>query len=202
MQNLNNDVIQEPKLAPPGAGLPWFQLLIMRYYLGPIVAMKTSRDDSRRRFEKISQKIMQMIEPLNHEQLGRKVLIPSQVGLEDSSRYWSIAMTLEHIVIVGRAMCSVIPQLENGVTPSLVADTAKVKPIGQMSIDESIRLFKKFVQEEYPFMDKNFKSFEAPTKFMHPWFGPIQAKQWYWLLTIHTGLHLKQIQEIVKILSK
>jgi len=189
----------EPQLAPPGAGLPWFQLLFLKYYVGPFVSVRTTRDESQRRFKKVSQNILKLINGLSDHQLNQKVLIPKQMGLEDSSRYWSVAMTLEHIVIVGRAMCSVIAQLDKGIVPQVVADTAKVKPLGLMSSRESVELFKKFINEEYGTMEQNFKNFEAETRFHHPWFGQIKARQWYWLITIHTGLHLNQIKKILEL---
>jgi len=191
----------EPKLAPPGAGLTWYQHLLLKYYIGPFVSTRTTRDESKRRFDKIIGKIQNEISSLTNEQLAQKKLVPPMMGLEDSSRYWSVAMTLEHIVIVGRAMCSVILTLQKGGQPNFVADIAKVKPLGQMSAQQAIIEFKKFALGEYPKMNESFHDFENANRFLHPWFGLIKPKQWYWLITVHTAIHLNQIREIKKLIN-
>ena len=43
--------------------------------------------------------------------VGRRVLIRRPPGLEDSSRYWSAFMTLEHLRIVHREMVRIIDAL-------------------------------------------------------------------------------------------
>lgn len=191
----------EPKLAPPGAGLTWYQHLLLKYFVGPFVSTRMTRDESKRHFDKIVFKIQNELLTLTNDQLMQKKLVPPMMGLEDSSRYWSVAMTLEHIVIVGRAMCSVILTLQKGEKPNFVADVAKVKPLGQMTAQQSVAEFKKFVEQEYPKMNEVFHDFENTNRFFHPWFGPMKPKQWYWLITIHTGIHLNQIREIKKLIT-
>ncbi|MGZ3690691.1 MAG: hypothetical protein ACXVAX_04270, partial [Pseudobdellovibrio sp.] len=93
-----------PKLAPPGAGVPFYHRLLMRFFVGPFVAKKTPWNVSEQNFHKISGRILKEIENLSEKQLTTKVLVPPQMGLEDSSRFWSIAMALEHMVIVGEAI--------------------------------------------------------------------------------------------------
>jgi len=191
----------EPQLAPPGAGLTWFQHIILKYYVGPFVSNRTTRDESKRRFDKIVSLITAELSSLSSEQLLQKKLVPPMMGLEDSSRYWSVAMTLEHIVIVGRAMCSVILCLQRGETPNFVADVAKVKPLGHMTQQQAIKEFNTFVSVDYPKMNKEFQDFENKSRFLHPWFGAIKPKQWYWLITTHTAIHLNQIREIKKLIN-
>ncbi len=42
------ETTKEPKLAPPGAGIPLSQLILARLYLGPFVSKKSTWADSRR----------------------------------------------------------------------------------------------------------------------------------------------------------
>lgn len=186
--------IEAPNLAPPGAGLPFSQKLVLKYFVGPFIAAKTSWEDSEKTFQTTTRKILKEVESLSEAELNQKVLVPPQQGLEDSSRFWSIAMTLEHLTIVGRQMRPVIEALSNGRIPDGKADIAKLKPHGTMTTKESLWDFQKFGLEEFKQIkigDRNSK-----LKFDHPWFGPMTAKQWYWLLGVHQGLHLKQIREI------
>jgi len=57
-----------------------------------------------------------------------RVLIDRLPGLEDSSRCWSVWMTLDHLRITNAAFAEVITQLRNGQIPPGKASTAAVKP--------------------------------------------------------------------------
>ncbi len=187
-----------PKLDPPGAGIPWPQKMILRYIVAPFVAAKTDWSLSEERFHKITKKILREIEGLSETDLSTKILVPPQRGLEDSSRYWSIAMVLEHLVIVGSGISYAITELSFNRIPDGKADTAAVKPLGLMSAKQSLEEFEKFTDTSYKKLISSVKDKNSKLKFKHPWFGMINAKQWFWVITIHHGLHLKQIREIKK----
>ena len=187
-----------PKLAPPGAGIPWPQKMLLRFIIGPFVAGRTDWSISEDRFNKLTDKILKEIEGLNEPALSKKVLIPPQRGLEDSSRYWSIAMALEHLVIVGNAMSYAIKELTSNRIPLDKADTAKVKPLGVMSAENSVHEFKKFSCADYKKLFLSLDDLNSKLKFEHPWFGMLNAKQWFWVLSIHHRIHLIQIREIKK----
>ena len=194
MQNENTI----PKLAPPGAGIPWPQRMVLQFVIAPFVAGRTDWKISQTRFDKLTAKILREAEEMSEAQMLMKVLVPPQSGLEDSSRFWSVAMVLEHLVIVGRQMNYAITELVSGRNPEGKADTAAVKPFGAMSAKQSLEDFKKFTDTEYKNLVKYIGSHDhnSQLKFLHPWFGKITAKQWFWVLTIHHGLHLKQIRNI------
>ncbi len=130
-----------PKLAPPGAGIPFIQRMALQFIVAPFVAGRTPWGLSADRFKKLTQKILEEINGLTDRQLTLRILVPPQKGLEDSSRFWSIAMTLEHIVIVGKEMKKVVTHLSRNEDPPGVADTAKVKPEGEISDIESVKRF-------------------------------------------------------------
>ena len=54
-----------PQLAPPGAGIPFPQKLVLQLYVRTFFAYKTQSEVSKKRFEKINKKIIQEIEVLN-----------------------------------------------------------------------------------------------------------------------------------------
>lgn len=189
-----------PKLAPPGAGIPWPQKVILKLIVAPFVANRTDWSTSEERFKKITNKILHEVSSLTEEQLNLRVLVPPQRGLEDSSRFWSIAMTLEHLVIVGRAIVEGISLFGKGEIPQSPVDIAKVKPFGKISSLDSLDLFKKFTLEEYPKFVSALTEQQknSSVKFEHPWFGHLNSKQWFWLLSVHQGIHLEQIRAIKK----
>lgn len=187
-----------PKLAKPGAGLPLLESLLVRYYVGPFVAKKADWNESIQTFERINERIAKAVEGLTDEQLNTKVLVPRQRGLEDSSRYWSLAMTLEHLVIVGTNIRDVTISLMNGVVPDAVADIAKVKPHGVMTAKQAVEDFENFRKTTMKMIDEKGRDQNSTAAFSHPWFGPINARQWHWLVGSHSAIHYLQIKNIKK----
>jgi hypothetical protein len=201
MQLQSENVNAAPQLAPPGAGLPWYHNLMLRFYVGPFVAGRAKWTVSEQTFHKVNGRILKEIEGLTEKQLSTKILVPPQLGLEDSSRYWSIAMVLEHLVIVGEGITQGIMLLSNGKIPPVTVDIAAVKPIGAMSASESVNQFKSFCGEDFKKFLQQVGDKNSPLSLKHPWFGPFKTSQWFWLLGMHGALHLKQIREIKKRLA-
>jgi len=197
-QSLSQDTT--PKLAVPGAGIPFHHKVLLRVYVKPFIAAKSSPEASKKTFEKVTEKILKEVEGLTAEELNQKVLVPPQAGLEDSSRFWSIAMTLEHLGIVGRKLSLAVTALSQNLPINEKADIGKLKPFGQMSSAESLQDFKKFALEEFSKLP--LPGLNPGNRFHHPWFGMMNNREWYWLLGVHQGLHLKQIREIKKGLTK
>src|SRR5437868_5532272 len=105
---------QEPVLEKPGAGLPFYERLVIQlYYVGlkyPRMKWETAVAD----FEAQTARIVQRLEPLTTEQAATRILVKRIPGIEDSSRFWSPAMVAEHLVIVATGMSQVIILLSQG----------------------------------------------------------------------------------------
>ena len=196
--NSQNNIDFFPKLDKPGAGIPYFNRLFLRFFVKPFVAAKTPWKNSEKLFYRISEKILQETQGLSEEQLRKKVLVKPMRGLEDSSRYWSIAMAIEHLNIVGKKMAFGISEISQGRQIAEVADTAKVKPLGEMSAKQAIEEFRQFVEKDFPRLAHFVSEKDSSLKYGHPWFGEMSARQWYWLLPMHQNIHLQQIREIKK----
>jgi hypothetical protein len=185
------------KLDKPGAGIPLYQKLYLKWYVSPFIAAKSDWEADTRSFNLLNRKILDAVEKLDDAQLAKRVLVPPQQGLEDSSRYWSAAMTLEHLLIVGKNMKAIIISLSKGVVPDGKADTARVKPAGAATPQEILAQFRDFSATAATDIDRDVKDRKSTAKFAHPWFGPFMAHQWHWVLAAHTGLHLKQLRAII-----
>lgn len=189
----------EPKLAAPGAGVPFPQKLLMKFYVRPFIAAKTPWEVSEKNFRRINEKIMKELEGLSERQLLTRILVPPQTGLEDSSRYWSITMVLEHLLIVSLPMTQLIPALSKGFVPEGEADPGKVKPHVTVDLPTTLEKFKKLISTDFENLNAAIqRPANSKARFLHPWFGGMNAQEWYWLLAMHHGLHLKQIREIKK----
>jgi hypothetical protein len=189
-----NARLDEPRLQPPGAGIPFFERILGKFLGVGLAARKASWEDCIAVYRKESTRISQMIEKIPSEKLQTRTLIPRLRGLEDSSRYWSVAMTVEHVQIVSEGMSRAIIELSNGRVPPGEADTAKVKP-GHNNA-ELIAGFAKSVDEIERRLRVDVKDRDSTTRFAHPWFGPLTAKQWVWIIGVHQGIHRRQIREI------
>jgi hypothetical protein len=201
MSPTDNEV--QASLAPPGAGIPFIHRMLGRYLLKPFVLRRSSFSESERRFNKAHEKFKRELALIPAESLTVRVLVPPQQGLEDSSRYWSAALCARHLTIVGGEVEEMILRLVKGLAIDRVADTAAVKP--ELSQNDPAS-----VSEYHAFGDTLFERLRAglgdavdavntpdskPT-FQHPWFGPMTAKEWTALYSIHTYVHLEQLKAI------
>jgi hypothetical protein len=189
-----DDEIQA-SLAPPGAGIPLLHRLLGRYFLKPLVLRRTSFAESERRYQKAHEKFKRELAFFSPEALTVRVLVPPQKGLEDSSRYWSAAMCARHLTIVGREVEELIGRLARGEVIQKIADMATVKPELSQNGPSSIAEYSAF--GDGLFQRLRASAIQAPSAtFNHPWFGPMTASEWTALYSIHTYVHLEQLQAI------
>ncbi|MES2982849.1 MAG: DinB family protein [Verrucomicrobiota bacterium] len=183
-----------PQLAPPGAGLPFLENLIARCLLGLKRLTKNSADLTAH-FISERAAIAELIGSVDENTLSRRVLIQRPRGLEDSSRNWSILMTLDHLRIVNHAFIGAIGSLANEHVPEGEASTAAVKPdpavglavIGEYEVSCDALL-------ETLAAVKNFKT---QARYAHPWFGQMDAHGWHALTGSHMSIHRTQIDRIL-----
>lgn len=196
-QNLTDAEI-EAKLQKPGAGIPWPALMFVRYYVGPRVAAKADWQAETTRFHETSAQMTALAEKLDNGQLQKRILVPRLRGLEDSSRYWSAAMTLEHVMIVGTSIRDIIIRLSQEQLPPGKADTARVKPQGKLPAQTVLDNYKSFAAVVMPQIEAAVppEKRDARLTFDHPWFGAFNLRQWHWLLAEHNAIHLRQLREI------
>lgn len=188
----------QPKLAPPGAGLPWLELQIAR--------LKFRRSYQLSSWEKTDAwllmetgLIQQLAGPLPVEIGSRQMLIRRLRGLEDSSRNWSVFMTLEHLAIVNESVAGFITALTSGLVPPREASTASVKP--SLQADSSTLARFRSATEAVRNAARNVTDLETRLDHAHPWFGPLDAAGWHFMAAFHQQLHRRQIERILQAIS-
>lgn len=189
----------QPELAPPGAGLPLPELWIAKL-LFAMRRLRGSREVFLAKFEQERAAIRALVASCAEEKRGRQVLIERPRGLEDSSRNWSVWMTLEHLRITNTAVTRVITALTQGQVPPGKASTAAVKPSATVTA---------VVEEEFErscdgvlVVIAGASDLKTPVRFAHPWFGPLDAFGWAAMAGTHMGVHRVQIQSIVAELNR
>jgi hypothetical protein len=185
-----------PKLAKPGAGLPSFELLISRYFLLPRAYRRMNWDHADATFQKQGRILVDLAQNLSAGQLQKPVLIDRIAGIEDSSRFWSPGMVLEHLIIVGSSMMRGIVELSRGIVPAVKPDVAAMKPTGSYGAG-AVGVFQSFLAQYADTVNREVADRNSRTTLRHPWFGAMNAHQWHCLAAIHQGVHRRQMQKIL-----
>jgi hypothetical protein len=186
---------EEPKLAPPGAGLPKVELLVARVRF----AWRRARGDRKSfdaAFQLERERVRGLVGGLDADSAGRRVLIERVRGLEDSSRYWSVWMTLEHLRIIHVGIARTIGKLAKGVVQPGKASTAAVKPSSEVT-GEVVAEYEKSCDELVATV-AGVKDLNTSARYAHPWFGPLDAAGWHAMAAGHLQIHRQQIERIVK----
>jgi len=142
------------------------------------------------------EEIVALIEDLDEETMQKQVLVPPLFALEDSSRFWSINMVVEHLVTVDLGTYEIVDQLNQEKSIPRELGTAKVKPLHNKTYTKNLIVFEK----AYSRMIKKNKNKVSTAKKEHPWFGALNNYSWHAFIGLHHRLHKRQIQHILKIL--
>lgn len=186
-------------LAPPGAGLPPLELWVSRAGFG---ALRNTLN--RRQIEgwlrSETRKVLAIAEKLSPEQMKRKVLIPRPTGLEDSSRNWSAAMVLQHLVIVDTGIGELIAALAQKQTFGREVRIAEVKPnpdAGREQLELLDDALKTYIDRVAA-----VENLRTAGRHAHPWFGPSDGHGWHTLTALHTMIHRRQLCAITNITKR
>ncbi|MBC8128337.1 MAG: DinB family protein [Gloeobacteraceae cyanobacterium ES-bin-144] len=190
-----NNTSSVPKLGAPGAGIPAIERFVAKRMIF-WKARRTSREAALNLFLMERGLILQLLESTKPDLLATRVLIKRLAGLEDSSRYWSLLMTLDHLRIVNKQITEVIESLCAGRPVPLVASTAAVKPSEQVDATV-IQAFEKACGD-FENVVSTHDNLRTNLKFAHPWFGPMDAGEWQFMVAFHMALHRKQMELIIR----
>jgi hypothetical protein len=189
----------DPRLAPPGAGLPEVELFVARL-LSRWRVWTGSRDSFNADFERERAAISRLYRACDAPTAAQRFLINRLPGMEDSSRCWSVWMTLDHLRIVNRGIANTISKLAKEIVPKGTASTAGVKPAPTANAS--------VVAEYEASCDAVLAAAAAApnlrtkARFAHPWFGPMDAFAWYGMAGNHMRIHRKQLERIIQGLRK
>jgi hypothetical protein len=169
-----------PALAPPGAGLPRLELMIMRLVFAWLRCCST-RERTTRLFRRERGTILRLASQCDPESGSRPVLIDRLCGMEDSSRFWSVFMVVDHLRIVNRGISEVIRLLGRGQTPARQLRIADVKPRPETDqevtgeFEQACARFERHAAE--------LPDLRTAHRYAHPWFGPLNAAGWHFLVS-------------------
>jgi hypothetical protein len=188
----------DPELEPPGAGIPpleaWWFRVVGFGMVGPLVPW----DLARRWFRREGEAVLKLTAGLPEDVLHRRVLIPRFPGIEDSSRHWSPAMTLAHLIIVSDAIAEIVVRLGRGERIGAPVRIEDVKPDQQIP-DTVIADYSAMLDRFDRRMAEEVRNRKSTIRHAHPWVGPLTASQWLKLAAVHQRVHRRQIRSILRI---
>ncbi len=188
-----------PNLQPPGAGIPAIERIVggtmLRLSIRRTARQRQAgRDRIRAELQTLGNQIIAAAHSIPNERLAQRILISRLRGLEDSSRFWSVLMTLDHMRIVNERITQTLTDLAANTPSPHIVGTADVKP--SASPDRSaIHDFSLSLDQLIQHAD-NIPSLETTARYPHPWFGPLNALGWFVMSAMHLRIHLQQIHKI------
>ncbi len=189
-----------PSLAPPGAGLPLPKLLLAKHLLRPLYArahpipsipslLKQQCDFFCNDFAALAQS--------NPTQLTQRVLIPPTLGLEDNSRFYSLAMVLHHLLLVNTRLIEIFTALSTSTPlpqgPSTITD---FKPDPNITPDVAPQYHDTTHQLADTISAIPRAALSSRATIPHPWFGPLTLPQWIPFSALHQQVHTRQWRRI------
>lgn len=190
--------VRPPQLQASGAGIPGWQRLAGKYFYLPLWCLRYSWERTPDVLEAQAGRLLQGAASLGDELLRRRVLVPPLVGLEDSSRYDSYAMVLEHLTIVGHAVARIVVDLSHGRRHTVALRPAEVKAQGLAEPTEVVAGYREMLAAfRHAALDAGADR-RSPLRHEHPWFGALDAYQWLCFCTLHQVVHLKQARAILR----
>lgn len=184
--------VQEPRLQPAGAGLPAVEARFFRHGL-PLLSRTLTREAARKIFLREGHRILYYAQDLADWELQEQVLVKRPFGVEDNSRYWSMEMLLEHLIVTGVATHKIMRQLCFGVRPHHRPTIQDGKPKGGRGPrlrDEFSHFLTKFVESA------DDLTFTPRPTLPHPWTGEMNASQWFKFAALHHWMHRVHAERI------
>ena len=184
-------------LGKAGGGLSSGRAFFLRYLGFPLLNSIVSWERALDIFEKEGEKVLSLARSMEKDKLFERVLVPKLFGLEDNSRYYSVAMVLEHLLVVGTALQNRIPSLSQGKSLDKEIKIEDYKPY--MEIDNTIiDQYEIFLHSFRKKLDEKVDNIYLENRHEHPWFGELKAKDWSVMGAIHQVVHRRQIEAIIR----
>jgi hypothetical protein len=184
----------QASLEKPGAGIPWLESKLLGSGLR-LFARRSDRAGAWRKFADEAEQLLMLAEALDEAGGRRRVLVSRGFGMEDSSRFWSPYMILQHVTIVDRGVLMLIRALMAGKSPEKQTSTADLKPSPDAG-PESIGVFRETVESWRRHL-ADLGDLKTSARKDHSWFGSLDAHQWFCLAGIHHGIHRKQLERVL-----
>lgn len=182
-------------LAAPGAGLPPTERLLSGIGVKAFARLVPQATITRLLASELH-KVLDLARSVNETEGRVRVLIERIPGIEDSSRDWSVFMTVEHLEIVNSEIAALLHLLCAERQTDRIVRIEEFKPNPEAG-QEQIEALESALTH-YTRSVADLGSLTAKARHAHPWFGPLSARQWHALAAVHNRLHRMQVERILR----
>lgn len=179
----------------PGAGLPEKERLGIKNILVPVARVFFTWDIALFLLKREIRIIKKLVRDISEEKCIEQNIIERTFAIEDDSRRFSVNLVLEHLTIAGSLVMDVIKNLSSEKTYEKEITIEGVKPyqnkLGQLEE------FLEFYDSYFKFIENLPKKQSKMTK-KHPWFVSFNNFDWNTFMFMHTFIHRRQIEAIIK----
>lgn len=187
------------ELGKPGEGLPTWELRLIKGVLIPLVRTFFTWQIGHRLFQCEVKKIAKLIRSVPKEEQQKQVIIDKTFAIEDHTRQFSVNMVAEHLTIAGRGVMGIIATISQERAFERPVTIEGVKPF-ENKADQSDE-FEAFAKEYAAFF-RSLPKRHSKTTSPHPWFVEFNNFDWAAFMFMHTFIHRRQIEAIIKKLKE
>jgi hypothetical protein len=187
---------QQPALDRPGAGISTLETFVMRNLGKPMMSL-LPWSLGLRIFASEGNKILDAVAGRPSLALTTQVLVPRQLAMEDSSRYWSAAMVVRHLIVVGEKVARISVCLGKGEMCNEAVNIAEVKP-DPTTTASVFGEYREFLARFDRVMREDVVNRRSLVTHQHPWSGSMTAHQWLHLAAMHQRIHRIQLERILR----
>ncbi len=187
----------------PGAGLPFLENAVLNVYFKTSTAIKSDKM-ALGQFQRESDRLLRIADEDDESyDVFQQMQIPRLMGIEDSSRNWSVLMILDHLCQTNKDMLQIIKALTDGIVPRGEIDISLYKPSLEVGFDviERYRDLRAEYLNTIEHLIKSDRKTRTTFRYTHPWFGSLDAHQWHCLAGMHQALHRRHAQKLVAMLG-
>lgn len=188
--------MKKVQLQEAGHGLPNFERLMIKLFFVPLVRIVLTKFIASYLLKREVNIIQKLVNKVDLKKRNKSIIIDRIFGIEDDSRRYTINQILEHLVIAGNAVQMVISYLNKEREFKKEIKIADVKAYG--NDNEQLEKFLEFYTQYIEFININLKKQSKITK-AHPWFVKFNNYDWHSFMYMHTFIHRRQIQSILKV---
>lgn len=186
-----------PQLAEPGAGIGMIEMGLLKAVIKPILMRGVQAERSIQKLRQGECQLEDELRQFNPERLTEQILVPRIWFIEDSSRFWSVAMLFRHITKVNLSIAKAIEYKMSLGDESASAAKERlkaVKPEVEFNQIQEIQNYRGSVLRLITAVEKTSERELQTNTLPHPWFGQLTYAEWTWFAGFHMTVHSRQLK--------
>lgn len=189
MKTANADrAIEEslPNLKPSGPGLPGLESIVFRFIGVPLGSVVLGRASAEKMFLQEGERLLYATQDVDKWLLDQRVHVRRVPGMVEASCQWSMEQLVEHTITTGEAIANTLRGLLEGPVSHDDENVVHGNPAGggREEIRKNLRDFLTRFSDEFAGVP-----FPRTRLARHPWFGNLNAGQWFRLAAINNLVH-------------